>query len=221
MLALLSKGGTVVIPIIICSVAAITIIMERFFFFRKARLRDPAFLKKITDLILEGKMVEASKLAFQGNGPIAKVISTGLSKHIDTHCCKELSELEKAISHAGSKEVQEMEKYLPGLATVANIAPLLGLFGTVTGMIKAFMVIQDLGGKVNASVLAGGIWEAMLTTALGLGVALPSLVAYNYFMSKVNRFAADMADSGVELIEAIQKRDNIINHDHVRSAAQG
>ena len=84
--------------------------------------------------------------------------------------------------HATDEQVRDLSRYLQALATIGNIAPLLGLLGTVIGMIKAFMVIQEMGGKVNAAVLAGGIWEAMTTTAAGLTVAIPALLFYNYFM---------------------------------------
>jgi len=193
----------------LCSVAALSIIFERLYRFKKAKHNDPELVKKVTAFIQEGRIDEAQAAASQGKGPIANVLKAGLKKHMEGYRCSDLTELEKAISHAGSKEVQSLEEYLPGLATIANISPLLGLFGTVTGMIKAFKVIQDAGGKVNAGVLAGGIWEAMLTTALGLGVALPAVVAYNYFITKVNRFSSEMTDCGVELVDAVQRQNNM------------
>lgn len=206
---ILYKGGIIVIPIMLCSIAALSIIFERLYRFRKAKHNDPELVKKVTGFIQEGRVEEAQAAVSLGKGPIASVLKAGLKKYREGYLCSDLTELEKAISHAGSKEVQSLEEYLPGLATIANISPLLGLFGTVTGMIKAFKVIQDAGGKVNASVLAGGIWEAMLTTALGLGVALPTVVAYNYFIGKVNRFSSEMTDCGVELVEAVQRQNNM------------
>jgi biopolymer transport protein ExbB len=92
------------------------------------------------------------------------------------------------------------------LATIGSIAPLLGLLGTVLGMIKAFMVIQQMGGKVNAAVLAGGIWEAMLTTALGLTVALPTMVAHSYLAARVDKYEAQLQDGTVSFIKAIGDR---------------
>lgn len=101
-------------------------------------------------------------------------------------------EKEKMITKVGSLELQRLEKNLGSLAVIAHISPLLGLLGTVTGMIKAFMKIQALGGRVDASVLAGGIWEALITTAAGLSVAIPTLVAYYYFEGKVDGFEKEM-----------------------------
>ena len=94
-----------------------------------------------------------------------------------------------------------MDKNLRGLAVIGNIAPLLGLLGTVTGMIRAFMKIQRLGGIVDASVLAGGIWEALITTAAGLSVAIPTLVAYHYFEGRIDNIASQIKDVASELLE--------------------
>ncbi|MFH1953161.1 MAG: MotA/TolQ/ExbB proton channel family protein, partial [Pseudomonadota bacterium] len=104
------------------------------------------------------------------------------------------------------EEIRGLSRYLQVLAIIGNIAPLLGLLGTVIGMIKSFMVIQQMGGKVNAAVLAGGIWEAMLTTALGLSVALPTMVAHSYLVSRVDKFEARLQNGAITLIKAISTR---------------
>ena len=111
--------------------------------------------------------------------------------------------LETVLVHAIEEEVRELSRYLQALATIANIAPLLGLLGTVIGMIKAFMVIQEMGGKVNAAVLAGGIWEAMLTTALGLVVALPTMVAHSYLIGQVDRYEARLQAGTVRFVKTL------------------
>ena len=209
MIAFLSKGGPLVIPIILCSVISLTLICERLYRFHKARLKDPLFLDTIKDLIKGGKSEEALSRCRQAKSPIGNILATGIEKSHYSGCCKNLTEIEKSLSHAGKQELRELDRYLPTLATIGNIAPLLGLFGTVTGMIKAFMVIQELGGAVNASVLAGGIWEALLTTALGLAVALPTVVAYNYLVGKVDHFAHDMQDSSVALLEVLHEKQII------------
>jgi len=209
MIDFLSKGGPLVIPIVICSVISLTLICERLYRFHKARLKDPMFLDSVKELIKNNKSEEALRLCREAKSPIGNILAKGIEKAHYSGCCKNLSELEKSLSHAGQQELRELDRYLPTLATIANIAPLLGLFGTVTGMIRAFMVIQELGGKVNASVLAGGIWEAMLTTALGLAVALPTVIAYNYLVGKVENFAHAMQDSSVELSEALHEKQII------------
>jgi len=113
--------------------------------------------------------------------------------------------LETVIAHATDEEVRDLSRYLQVLATIGNITPLLGLLGTVIGMIKSFMVIQEMGGKVNAAVLAGGIWEALLTTALGLGIALPTLIAHSYLISRVDKFEVQLRDGAVRFFKALNK----------------
>jgi len=110
------------------------------------------------------------------------------------------------VESSGKMEVHQLERYLGVLATIAAVAPLLGFLGTVTGMIKAFMRIEALGGNVNASVLAGGIWEALVTTASGLTVGIPVLIFYNYFQGKVDRFVYEMEESSSKLLETLSKK---------------
>ncbi|HEC49618.1 MAG TPA: MotA/TolQ/ExbB proton channel family protein, partial [Candidatus Desulfofervidus auxilii] len=107
---------------------------------------------------------------------------------------------------SGQKELKKLESYLPTLATIANISPLLGLLGTVTGMIKAFMVVEKMGNKVNAGFLAGGIWEAMITTAFGLTVAIPTLMFYSYFTNWVNNYMAELEDCLNSILNLLEKQ---------------
>ncbi len=111
--------------------------------------------------------------------------------------------LETVLIDAQRAEVRVLERYLAALAAIGNLAPLLGLLGTVTGMIRAFMVIQEMGGKVNAVVLAGGIWEAMLTTAFGLIVALPTIAAHSYLAARVDRFHDQMERRVVAFVKSL------------------
>ena len=114
--------------------------------------------------------------------------------------------LETVIASSTDEEVRNLSSYVQALATMGNIAPLLGLLGTVIGMIKAFMVIQQMGGKVNAAVLAGGIWEAMLTTALGLSVALPTMVAHSYLLSRIDKYEARLQSGAVAFVKGLGKQ---------------
>lgn len=205
----LAKGGPVVIPIIFCSLLSVALICERFYRFHKARLKEPKFIEGIQRMIKENEHKKAIHQCRSAKTPIGNILAKGIEKSQNNGMSVSREELEKALAHAGQLELRQLDRYLPTLATIANIAPLLGLFGTVTGMIRAFMVIQNLGGKVNASVLAGGIWEALLTTALGLGVAIPTVIAYNYFVGKVESFAHDMQDSSVQLLETLQENASV------------
>lgn len=205
----LAKGGPLVIPIIFCSLLSVALICERFYQFHKARLKDPKFIEGIQMMLKQNQHEKALHKCKSAKSPIGNILATGIEKSHNKSLSISREELENALSHAGQMELRELDRYLSTLATIANIAPLLGLFGTVTGMIKAFMVIQNLGGKVNASVLAGGIWEALLTTALGLGVAIPTVIAYNYFVGKVESFAHEMQDSSVQFLETIKENTSL------------
>ena len=206
-ISFLAKGGPLVIPIIFCSILSVALICERIYRFHKLRLRDPMFIEGIQEMLKQEKHEEALMHCRSVQTPISNLLAKGIERYHNNKISISREELEKALSHAGQMELRELDRYLPTLATIANIAPLLGLFGTVTGMIKAFMVIQNLGGKVNASVLAGGIWEALLTTALGLAVAIPTVIAYKYFVGRVENFDHEMQDSSVRLLETVQEKN--------------
>lgn len=183
-------------PILLCSVVLITIILERFYHFYRARTKIPNIFPRIKALLKDGKADEASKLCENTSGPIAHILAIGI--HIRN---RSIEEKEKIIARAGSRLIRQLDKNLRGLASISNITPLLGLLGTVTGMIKAFMKIQELGGRVDASVLAGGIWEALITTAAGLSVAIPTLVAYHYFEGRVDNVSSQMKDMVTEFLD--------------------
>lgn len=190
------KGGLLMWPILLCSIISITIILERFYRLYQTRTKIPNIFSQVKALLKDGKVDEALKLCENTPGPIAHILAIGI--HI-RH--RSLEEKEKLISMAGSKVIRQLDKNLRGLAIIGNTAPLLGLLGTVTGMIRAFMKIQELGGRVEPSVLAGGIWEALITTAFGLSVAIPTLVAYNYFEGRVDNIGSQMKDVASEFLE--------------------
>jgi len=198
MFDLLAKGGVLVIPILLCSVFALAIFLERLIRFGRLRKRGEGLARKVAGLIQEGDDTAACEAAVESNSPMGYVLAQALEvKH------KERETLETVIVHATEEQVRDLSSYLQALATIGNITPLLGLLGTVIGMIKAFMVIQEMGGKVNAAVLAGGIWEAMLTTALGLSVALPIILAHSYLVSRVNKYEARLQDGAVTFMKAV------------------
>ena len=198
MFELLSKCGVLVIPILFCSVVALAIFLERIIRFTRMRNRGRGLEKKVVERLKNNQDQKAHELARASDSPMGRVLSQALEvKDQDRET------LETVIVHATEEEVRGLSRYLQALATIGNIAPLLGLLGTVIGMIKAFMVIQEMGGKVNAAVLAGGIWEAMMTTALGLSVALPAIVAHSYLLSRVDRYEAWLQDGAVTFLKAI------------------
>jgi len=196
MLAFLSKGGALVIPIGLCSVVALAVFLERQIFFWRIRRRSRGLQKDLLRLTREEKLPEAMALATTSRSPVGRLFSELISvKGCEAHTRQE------AIREAYARETRVLASRLQLLATIGNIAPLLGLLGTITGMIKAFMVIQQTGGKVDAAALAGGIWEAMLTTALGLAVALPVMMAHSYLVSCVESEEAQLKQGVVSYLK--------------------
>jgi len=196
MLEFFLKGGPLMWPILLCSVISAAIVLERLYKFHQVRIKVPNISSRVKNLLKEEKATEAIKLCESINDPVAHILAIGIRIRK-----RSIEEQEKMISRAGSKIIRQLEKNLRGLAIIGNIAPLLGLLGTVTGMIKAFMKIQDLDGRVDASILAGGIWEALITTAAGLAIAIPTLVAYHYFEGKVDNIGVRMKDEAMDFLE--------------------
>ena len=181
MLELLAKGGILVIPIATCSILVLAIFLERCIRFAVNRSRSRQVEQQVAEQAGAGNLDQALETARTSHSPMGRV----LEKAIEARNMDDATR-ETLIINATEQEVRGLSAYLQTLATIGNIAPILGLLGTIIGMIKAFMVIQEMGGKVNAAVLAGGIWEAMLTTALGLSVALPAMLAHSYLLARVD-----------------------------------
>lgn len=201
--ALISKGGVLVIPILICSVLVLAIFIERVIHYARMRSRGAGLAEIIVDMLKKGKFDQALRTARESGSPMGRILTRAIEAK---ECDRET--LETVIVNATDEEVRDLSTHIQTLATIGNIAPLLGLLGTVIGMIKAFMVIQEMGGKVNASVLAGGIWEAMLTTAFGLAVALPTMVAHSYLVSRVDRYEARLQSGSVTFIKSVAEEHN-------------
>lgn len=202
MLGFFVKGGVVMWPILMCSILALAIFLERLIRFSRMRSRGAGLSEKVIRLLRSGDIKTAEEKAVSSNSSMGRVLAQAI-RFKD----RDRETLETVVMHATEEEVRHMSSYLQALATIGNLAPLLGLLGTVTGMIKAFMVIQQMGGKVNAAVLAGGIWEAMLTTAFGLMVALPTVLAHSYLLARVDKYEARLNDGAVKFITEL-------NHHH-------
>ncbi len=210
MIEFLSKGGILVMPILLCSVLALAIFLERVIRFYRLRRRGDGLAEKISRYLDNGNETAAREEAQSSDSPMGRILVQAMEvKDQDRET------LETVIVHSTEEELRGLSRYLQALATIANIAPLLGLLGTVIGMIKAFMVIQQMGGKVNAAVLAGGIWEAMLTTAMGLAVALPTMVAYSYLAARVARYEAQLQEGTVVFLKSLGFRIHGHRHEGV------
>lgn len=196
--SVLAKGGWLMIPIALFSIIAMGIFVERLLVLRKTRINLNAFLLKLRQQISRKDIEGALNLCASTDSPVARVLETGLKKHSQTK-----PDIRDAVESAGRAEIYQLEKGFGALATLAGVAPLTGFLGTVTGMIQAFMRIQELGGNVNATVLAGGIWEALITTAAGLVVGILTLLGYNYLVARVEHFVFDLEVSSSNLLELL------------------
>jgi biopolymer transport protein ExbB len=210
MWGLIVKGGPLMFLILLCSIIAAAVVIERFVRLYRARINTDEFMEDIAETLKRNKVMEAIDKCNAMPGPIAKILKAGILKHNRSR-----AEIKEAIEDAGVHEVPELEKNLGALATIAHICPLLGLLGTVTGMVRTFQVIEQKAVAlmpVNPGDLAGGIWEALITTVAGLAVAIPTYVAYNFLVSKVDGFVLEMEKSATDLINILgtRREDNEI-----------
>ncbi len=198
LLSIISKGGILMIPIFICLVLVVFFALERYFTYKKLKVNIPQFMMKIRHPLSQGDVLAAINECTIVKKPVSNVVRAGLEK---TKLGRD--RMKEAMETAGNAETYFMEKHLNVIATLAGVAPLLGFLGTVTGMIKAFMKIQQLAGNVNADVLAGGIWEAMVTTAAGLSVGIPAFIIYNYFINWEREFIFHIEGAAEEVLDMV------------------
>ncbi len=200
MLFFIFKGGPFLIPIILASIVGLAIILERWFVIHRTyKLDMESFSKKVYKHVLEGNFKEALKACQRNSGyPLPAMFAAALEN-------RELPrlELEKMLERMGNHHVKNMEKRLSGLLSIVGISPLLGFLGTIAGLISAFMAWEKAGSDITVSALAGGMYQAMITTAAGLMVAIPYYLFYNYFISKTKNFAHEIEDYSNQLLEVI------------------
>lgn len=195
---ILVRGGWLMVPIAICSFIAAGIIVERWLSLRRARVNTGTLMNRVRQALTNGETGRALDICEETPGPVAGMLKVGIQRAGASRAL-----IRETVEGAGKAELYKLERGMDSLATVASVAPLLGFLGTVTGMIKAFMDIQALGGQVNANVLAGGIWEALMTTAAGLSVGIPTLIFYNWLVGRVQHFVFEMERSSLELLDLL------------------
>lgn len=196
---ILSQGGILMIPLFILSVLAIYVIAERWRTLENSQMDVNSMLNNIESLLKSGSQQRAIQYCEEFDKPLARILKSGIRR-----LGRPIRDIEQAIHNAGKKEIYQLEKRMNWLATIASVAPLIGFTGTVTGMIRAFMDIQSLQGNVNPSVLAGGIWEALITTAAGLIVGIIALGFYNYLVGKVDRMVFELENASADFVDLLQ-----------------
>jgi len=192
------QGGWLMIPIVLFSIMAVILIVNKYIDLSRFKTKTNHIMYELKVLIAGGKKDEAINLCTGTKGAIPLVLKEGL-----LHAHLDKDGIESYMEAIGTEQVHLMEKNMNLLATIAGVAPLTGFLGTVTGMMSAFMEIERLGGNVNATVLAGGIWEALMTTATGLGVGIVAYIYYNFFTAKINHLAFDIESNSKELVDTI------------------
>lgn len=198
LLKIIAQGGWLMIPILLFSIVAVVLIVNKYIDLNRFKTKTNHIMYELKALIVGGKKEEAINLCKGSKGAVPLVLKEGL---LHSHLDKD--GIESYMEAAGAEQVHLMERNMSILATIAGVAPLTGFLGTVTGMISAFMEIERLGGNVNANVLAGGIWEALMTTATGLAVGIVTYLFYNYFTAKINRMAFEIESNSNELVDTI------------------
>lgn len=203
MITFFQRGGLLIYPLLACSVVALAIIIERLFHFRGVRRRNQESYEIIIPLVEGGLFQKARDACVRKPGIFTNIILAALDVRSQGR-----DEVKEAILDAGRQEIPKLERHLVFLGTIAGITPLLGLLGTVSGMIKIFSVIAELGvGQANA--LSEGISEALYTTALGLSVAIPALVMHNYLREKAENSILDIEKRTIQVMNHLFRKDGM------------
>ncbi|MGB1239689.1 MAG: MotA/TolQ/ExbB proton channel family protein [Pseudomonadales bacterium] len=197
MLEILLSGGWLMLPILACSVLAMAIVLERAIVLRAAKVAPPELMSSVWLWIKSGQMTQDRMMNLRDESPLGAILVAGLNS---ANLSRE--RMQESIQETAASVIHNLERYLTALGTIAAITPLLGLLGTVIGMIKVFSEIM-IQGTGNANVLAGGISEALITTAAGIAVAIPSLIFHRYFHRKVDSLVIEMEQQAVRLVDAM------------------
>jgi biopolymer transport protein ExbB len=200
MLEIIKAGGWVMFPIIVCSVMSVAIILERLWTLQERRVLPPELTREVWEWVSGNQLNHEHLHALHDSSALGEILAVGLTNR---HRNREI--MKERIEDTGRHVVHDLERYLNSLGTIAAITPLLGLLGTVVGMVNVFEAITS-HGVGNPAVLAGGISEALITTAAGLIVAIPSLIGYRYLRGRVQTLVVRMEKEAITLVEALHRK---------------
>ncbi len=199
MFEFLARGGVLMIPLGVCSILALAIVLERTLNLRTQKIIQLDILQQVRDLVAENQVSDAMTLCRRYPSVMGRILLVTIANHD-----RNREELRSVVEDAGRQEVTTLDKNLGALGTIAAIAPLLGLTGTVFGMIRTFAIISEKG-IAHPSQLAGGISEALITTATGLVIAIPTLIFYNYFTNKADRLILEIEKHSYRVVETLKR----------------
>jgi biopolymer transport protein ExbB len=203
MLEIVVAGGWVMLPIILCSILAAAIIVERLWTLQPGRVVPRDLARRAWDLVSRDQLSPQTLQELRSGSPLGQILAAGLaSRGLERVVMKE------GIEDTGRHVVHELERYLNTLGTIAAVTPLLGLLGTVTGMIRTFSALTS-GGLGDPAALAGGISESLITTAAGLMVAIPALIAYRYLRGRIDALVVQMEQEAIALVEALHRKHQL------------
>ncbi|MEE8449531.1 MAG: MotA/TolQ/ExbB proton channel family protein, partial [Thermodesulfobacteriota bacterium] len=197
----LAKGGIFMIPILACSVAALAIFLERLWNLRRGKIIPPAFMMELEDLIRNEKIPRAIELCRRSGTPIAKVLVSAIKNF-----GRRREVLKERIEEVGRREAAVMTRYMEALATIANVSTLIGLLGTIAGMIEVFSVISEQTA-ISPTSMAHGISVALYTTVFGLSVAIPTLVGHRYLSGRADGLILQMEETSIEMMELLKEKE--------------
>ena len=197
------KGGIIMIPLLLLSILAVYILIERILAIRQAEKEDTTFMDRIKDYIHEGQIDSALNLCRKSNTPYARMVEKGISRLV-----RPMNDVLVAIENVGNTEVAKLEKGFTVIATTAAGAPMLGFLGTVTGMVRAFFDMSSAGSAADITLLSAGIYEALVTTVAGLVVGIIALFAYNYLVSRVDGVVNKMEARTMEFMDLLNEPAN-------------
>ena len=206
MFELIQHGGFLMWPILMASAIVMAIFLERWIFYRRQDIKIDEFLTGIVNLVQRHQYQEALDRCDEAYGPVAQVVHAAIKHHEMPK-----SELRELVQEVAQLQIPRLEQHLSTLSTLGFLTPLIGLLGTVTGMISAFSVLQSNAGTATAGDLAGGVWEALLTAAAGLCVAIPTYAGYNFLVTRLNHFVRDMERAGIEMVQVLSEKGVAIN----------
>ena len=195
---LIKSGGWIMLPIVVCSIIAVAIVAERLWTLRPSRISPPHLLGQVWRWVKDQQMDQAKFQELRAGSPLGQILAAGLA---NSRHGRDI--MKESIQEAGVKVVSELERYLTPLGTIAAITPLLGLLGTVLGMIEIFSAFMG-SGMANAPQLAGGIAKALVTTAAGLFVAIPTLFFHRFLQRRVDQLVVNMEQEAIKLVEVVQ-----------------
>jgi biopolymer transport protein ExbB len=196
--ALLANGGPVLYLLLLVSAVAVVVFIERFLHFHRAQINSTEFLNGVRTVLKRNNVVEAVSICDATPGPVARLVKTAVLNRDNGR-----ERVREALEEAGLAEVPRLEEKLNLLATIAQLAPLLGLLGTVLGFIDMFRLMQDAGAYAQLRDLSSGIWKALICAAAGLAVSIPAHAGYNYLVSRVNSIVLDMERAATEIVNIV------------------